>query len=119
MDVGARRPLGRGPPAPATARLVAEIAGSDRWPDPVRAAAAVVWSRFATEPGWRALEQVAVGARSSHLRAAIAFGFRYRSAEARRTILADWSRRDSQVDLVAAAIADEMEPGRAAAGRQE
>lgn len=108
-----------GPPAPATARLVAEIAGSDRWPDPVRAAAAVVWSRFATEPGWRALEQVAVGARSSHLRAAIAFGFRYRSAEARRTILADWSRRDSQVDLVAAAIADEMEPGRAAAGRQE
>ena len=108
-----------GPPAPATARLVAEIAGSDRWPDPVRAAAAVVWSRFATERGRRMLDQVAAGARSSHLRAAIAFGFRYRSAEARRTILADWSRRDPRVDLVAAAIADEMEPGRAAAGRQE
>ncbi|WP_374446627.1 hypothetical protein [Stella sp.] len=89
---------------PPLARMVATIARSGRFPDPVRAAAAIVWARFATAAGWQALEQAAGDARSAHLRAAIAFGFRYRSAAARRTTLADWARRDPEVALVAGAI---------------
>ena len=86
------------------ARLVARLAQAPALPEPVRAAAAIVWARFATAAGWQAVERLATDAQSAHLRAAIAFGFRYRSAEARRTTLAAWARRDSHVDLVAAAI---------------
>ncbi|BBK34805.1 hypothetical protein STHU_54390 [Allostella humosa] len=100
-----------------TAPLLARIAGDGRLPDTTRAAAAIVLARFATAGGWEMLESLASGARSSHLRAAIAFGFRYRPAAVRQTTLAAWARLDPHVDLVATAVARDLAapPGMAGA----
>ncbi len=90
--------------SPRSAALLAAVAGAARLPDTARATAAIVWARFATERGWQALEALAEGSRSSYLRAAVAFGFRYRAPAIRQVQLAAWARLDPQVALVATAI---------------
>ena len=89
---------------PALAAALPRIAGDTRAPAPLRATAAIVWSRLASERGWHALEDIATGAPSSHLRAAVAFGCRYRPAAVRRSTLAAWAPLDPNVALVATAL---------------
>lgn len=93
------------PAIPATlAATLPRLAADGAAPVPLRAAAAILWSRIASRRGWEALENLVADSGDSYFRAAVAFGLRYRTPEARRTLLGRWGRRDPDVDLVATAL---------------
>ncbi len=92
----------------AVAGALARLAAAEALPAATRAAAAIVWARIASRRGWTVLEELALGSDDSHFRAAVAFGFRYRSPESRRTTLGAWAGLDPNVALVATALRREL-----------